>query len=213
MRTKALILGALLAAALAPALPAARAASNGEQIRLSVGSHGLAQVMRLLASAQDTLDIEMYHLTDRRVLKALLAAAGRGVRVRIILDPSQRRNLKVPDALEHPGVEVRWMDTDEGRGELLHAKAALVDCKRLLIGSANWTHTGLSVSHEAGLVIEDSALAAEFERAFEQDWSRALLQWPSHGLRDEELLSLPDAASFYEDKPRMHGRRSSGGQE
>jgi|GEM_PF-1289994 phosphatidylserine/phosphatidylglycerophosphate/cardiolipin synthase-like enzyme len=212
MRPRALLLGVLLALAPCAALSSAGRSAAGEQIRLSVGSHGLAQVMRLLASAEGSLDIEMYHLTDRRVLKALLAAAGRGVRVRIILDPSQRRNLKVPDALAHPGVEVRWMDTDEGRGELLHAKAAVADCKRLLIGSANWTHTGLSVSHEAGLVIEDSALAAEFERAFEQDWQRALLQWPSRSLKDEELLSLPDAASFYDDKPRMHGRRS-GGQE
>jgi phosphatidylserine/phosphatidylglycerophosphate/cardiolipin synthase-like enzyme len=211
MRPRLLLAGALLAGmlALAPAVDSSRLAST-EQIRLSVGSHGLAQVTRLLATAQQSLDIEMYHLTDRRVLKALLAAAGRGVRVRIILDPSQRRNLKVPEALDHPGVEVRWMDTDEGRGELLHAKAALADGRLLLIGSANWTHTGLSVSHEVGLVVEDSALASEFSRAFEQDWQRALLRWPNHGLKDEELLSLPDAAAYYEDKPHVHHRRNAG---
>ena len=207
MRSKALLLTALLA--LAAALPGAR---SMDQIHLSVGSHGLAQVMRFVAASQESLDIEMYHLTDRRVLRALLAAAERGVRVRVILDPTQRRNLKVPDLLSHPHAAIRWMDTDQSKGELLHAKAALADGHRLLIGSANWTHTGLSVSHEVGMVVEDPAEAAEFSQAFERDWDAAKLSWPAHGLRDEELLNLPDAAAFYEDQPHVHHRRS-GGQE
>jgi phosphatidylserine/phosphatidylglycerophosphate/cardiolipin synthase-like enzyme len=56
-------------------------------------------------------------------------------------------------------------------GSKLHAKAALFDGRRLLLGSANWSQSGLSVNHELDLQSDDTQAAAAFARRFEQDWS------------------------------------------
>ena len=53
----------------------------------------------------------------------------------------------------------------------LHAKAGLFDGGELLLGSANWSRSGLSVNHELDLVSEDRQAEATFASRFEQDWS------------------------------------------
>jgi phosphatidylserine/phosphatidylglycerophosphate/cardiolipin synthase-like enzyme len=57
-------------------------------------------------------------------------------------------------------------------GGKLHAKAGLFD-GRLILGSANWSVSGLSVNHELDLVVDDAAVANSFRMRFEADWASA----------------------------------------
>lgn len=58
----------------------------------------------------------------------------------------------------------RWPPTArEQPGAALHAKVLVVDGRRALVGSANLTHRALAANLEAGVLIEDSDVAADLE--------------------------------------------------
>jgi phosphatidylserine/phosphatidylglycerophosphate/cardiolipin synthase-like enzyme len=113
---------------------------------------------------------EVFVLTDARILADLVAAARRGVIVQVLLDPNQEVNKTGHRLLRQAGVGVRWYQVPPG--SKLHSKAGLFD-GRLIVGSANWSLSGLSVNHELDLVLTDDAAAALFARRFAADWAAA----------------------------------------
>jgi phosphatidylserine/phosphatidylglycerophosphate/cardiolipin synthase-like enzyme len=134
----------------------------GEEIRNLLES-GLASVVhRALA--------EVYTFTDSDVMVELAAARRRGADVRVLLDPNQPYNLRSFEVLAAAGVQVRWYPVP--RGALLHAKIGLFDSE-LLLGSANWTYSGLDVNHELDIETTDPAAVAAYDGRFESDWARA----------------------------------------
>lgn len=178
--------------------------------RLSLGTASFPMVEKFLSDVRVSLDAELYHLTDKRLIRLLQKAAVRGASVRVILDPGQSRNRQTAKDLgsASPRIQVRWMATDPHTGQLMHCKAACADGKTLLIGSANWTHSGMSLNREALAILDDPSIALEFESTFEKDWKAARTEWPSRGLRDEELLSLPDPGIYYQEQPHFNRRRN-----
>jgi phosphatidylserine/phosphatidylglycerophosphate/cardiolipin synthase-like enzyme len=175
--------------------------------RFSMGTDSYAAASDFLGGVRLKLDAELFHLTDRRLLKLLKAAAGRGAEVRLILDPGQSRNRQAQKLVGSDRVQVRWMVTDASRGQLMHVKAACADGQRLLIGSPNWTHSGMSLNREALVVLDDPGVARDFETAFERDWAAASERWPRRRVQDEEVQGLPDPAQFYDETPHFHKKR------
>ncbi len=135
----------------------------------------------------DSVDIATFYLADRRVLQALLDAAGRGVRVRIILDPNRdafgRRKDGVPnrpvanELVTQSGerIQVRWYRT---HGEQFHSKMALVrrgDRLMVSLGSANLTRRNVgNYNLEANLAVEAGAaspLGIEMQSYFDRMWN------------------------------------------
>ena len=112
-----------------------------------------AEAMIGAAGATDKLDLAMFYLADRSIVRALKAAAERGVAIRVILDPNKDAfgrekngmpNRQVARELVAAGVPVRWAMT---RGEQMHAKMLLVKradgTAELLLGSANFTRRNI----------------------------------------------------------------------
>ncbi|MBC8112816.1 MAG: trypsin-like peptidase domain-containing protein [Candidatus Saccharimonas sp.] len=54
-----------------------------------------------------------------------------------------------------------------------HTKGMIVDGKRVLIGSHNWSKPGVSLNRDASLIFFDEDVAAYYADAFEIDWQRA----------------------------------------
>ncbi|MER9133263.1 phospholipase D-like domain-containing protein [Mesorhizobium sp. M0768] len=54
-----------------------------------------------------------------------------------------------------------------------HTKGIVVDGKRVLIGSQNWSSLGVSLNRDASLIFDDTDIAGYFLGAFEIDWRRA----------------------------------------
>jgi phosphatidylserine/phosphatidylglycerophosphate/cardiolipin synthase-like enzyme len=154
---------------LAGGQPAPLAPVTGSVAQTTPGEEIRAAIQGSLAGATRSVDAEVYELTDPDVIAAMAAAERRGVRVRILLDPNQDVNRPSYTLLEQAGVEARWYPVPPGT--LLHAKAALFDGRRLLVGSANWSRSGLSVNHELDLLFEDASTASGFANRFEKDWS------------------------------------------
>ncbi len=132
------------------------------------------EIRRLLSaafrSARVRLWAEVYTLTDPDVLLALVSAHRRGVDVKVLLDPSQPYNRHSFDGLRSAGVPVRWYPVPPGT--LLHAKIGLFDAE-LLLGSANWTYSGLDVNHELDVETQDPQAVAAYGSRFTLDWERS----------------------------------------
>jgi phosphatidylserine/phosphatidylglycerophosphate/cardiolipin synthase-like enzyme len=90
--------------------------------------------------------------------------------VRVLLDPNQPYNRRGYSLLKANGVEVRWYPIP--RGALLHAKIGLFD-GLLILGSANWTLSGLGVNHELNIETQDPRAVAAYGSRFNSDWSRS----------------------------------------
>jgi phosphatidylserine/phosphatidylglycerophosphate/cardiolipin synthase-like enzyme len=125
--------------------------------------------MGLIDAAQQTLDLELFVLTDTGVVHALEAAALRGVAVRVLLDPSQPSSDPSYAALRSDGIQIRWY---RSRGELLHAKAIVADATSILFGSANWSGGGFARNHELDIdLISAPVVAGEMLAQMNLDWA------------------------------------------
>ena len=127
----------------------------GTEIRVLTESRIRAAVLDMIDEAGDgdRLDLLMFYLSHRAVVRALLDARQRGVDLRVLLDPNRDAfgrekngipNRQVAMELHAAGVPVRWCNT---AGEQCHAKMLLHRGRdgeaTLLAGSANFTRRNL----------------------------------------------------------------------
>ncbi|MGN6187118.1 MAG: phospholipase D-like domain-containing protein [Thermoanaerobaculia bacterium] len=54
-----------------------------------------------------------------------------------------------------------------------HTKGIIVDGKRVLIGSHNWSSLGVTLNRDASLIFHDEDIAQYFAKVFEEDWTRS----------------------------------------
>ena len=134
----------------------------GEEIRV--------MLVGALGNARERVLAEVYTLTDPEVIAGLSAAHRRGVLVRVLLDPNQPYNRHAFAVLSSSGVDVRWYPVPGDA--LLHAKIGLFD-EELVLGSANWTLSGLGVNHELDIETRDPSVVASYRSRFDSDWAKS----------------------------------------
>jgi hypothetical protein len=54
-----------------------------------------------------------------------------------------------------------------------HTKGMIVDGRRILLGSHNWSQPGVSLNRDASLLFDDADVAKYYAEAFEIDWARS----------------------------------------
>jgi len=155
---------------LAGGRPSPLAALAGEVAQTAPGAEIRSMLEKALIHAVRQVLAEVYTLTDPQVIAELVDAHRRGVTVRVLLDPNQAYNVHGYAVLRAGGVEVRWYPVP--RGVLLHAKIGLFD-DELVVGSANWTLSGLGVNHELDIETGDVGAVAAYAARFAADWARA----------------------------------------
>jgi phosphatidylserine/phosphatidylglycerophosphate/cardiolipin synthase-like enzyme len=156
--------------ALAGGRPAPLGASPGPVAQTTPGNEIRSMLEGELAHAAHRVLAEIYTLTDGAVLAELVMAHRRGAIVRVLLDPNQVYNVHAYTVLRAGGVEARWYPIP--KGALLHAKIGLFD-RDLLLGSANWTLSGLGVNHELDVETSDPAAVQAYVSRFDSDWARS----------------------------------------
>ena len=156
--------------ALAGGRPAPLSPISAEVAQTAPGEEIRAMLESALGAARERVWAEVFTLTDPDVIAQLATAYRRGVDVRVLLDPNQPYNWRGYSVLKASGVDVRWYPIP--RGALLHAKIGLFD-GRLVLGSANWTLSGLGVNHELDIETQDPHAVTAYGSWFESDWSRS----------------------------------------
>lgn len=147
----------------------------------------LGTIIRFLDRARHTLDVAVQELDSEPVARALLAAAARGVRVRVVLERDYLREVRPPPdplvaggtheanrrlhaALLRAGIEV----ASDLNPELFHQKFVVRDRDRgrtaVLTGSTNFTETGVVRNANHLVVLHSRRVADSFGREFEELW-------------------------------------------
>ena len=69
-----------------------------------------------------------------------------------------------------------------------HTKGMIVDGKRVLLGSHNWSKSGVTLNRDASLIFDDERIAAYYTEAFEIDWERANPIRPRRFVKEEMVI-------------------------
>jgi cardiolipin synthase len=124
-----------------------------------------------------------YFVPGRKMRRALVSAAKRGVKVRLLLQGRYEYFMQyyaarpIYGALLRAGVEIY-----EYSPSFLHAKVAVIDGRWATVGSSNLDPLSLLLAREANIVVED------------QDFAAQLRDRLMHAMRDEEQAM--DAEDF-----------------
>lgn len=119
---------------------------------------------------------QAYFIPDREILNALIAAAQRGVDVRILMP--EYSNHVIADWLSRGGFTallrggVRLLLY---QGTMVHAKTATIDGKWSTVGTANVDRISLTGNYEINVEIIDEGVAAHLEKVFANDSTNARL--------------------------------------
>jgi phosphatidylserine/phosphatidylglycerophosphate/cardiolipin synthase-like enzyme len=129
----------------------------------------------------DQINLAMFYMSDRDVVKALISAAKRDVSIKMILDPNKDAfgiekngipNRQVAYELLKKGednIQIRWYDT---HGEQFHTKLLLINKTKkpniLMLGSANYTKRNLAdYNLETNILLKTPADSKELIKANE----------------------------------------------
>lgn len=136
-------------------------------------------LLELIQKAKQSLRIKMFALSDPRIIRALMAAHGRGVKIRIMLNPARRsgeiQNTGSRHVLRHAGIDV--LDSSPAF-EVTHEKSMVCDDTMALIGSANWEPENFENTRDYAIVTREAAEVNEIIECFEADWSRRPFEPP-----------------------------------
>jgi V8-like Glu-specific endopeptidase len=156
------------------------------------------QVLKLVESAEEQLLIQNQTFNAPKeqdeklaeLLDAVLAKQKAGVDVRVIF-----RVLYAPDARENL-TNLIDLGFDENRIRVqpnCHTKGVIVDKKRVLLGSQNWSNLGVSNNRDASLLFDDAELANYFAAIFEHDWQNLAKSDIGHESLGAELATRSDS--------------------
>jgi hypothetical protein len=157
-----------------------------------------AAVLSLIESAEEQLLIQNQTFNAakdnddklRELLDAVLAKQRAGVDVRIIF-----RVLFAPDARDNVTnlVDFGFNEQNIKVQPNCHTKGVVVDKKRVLLGSQNWSNLGVSNNRDASLLFDDKNLATYFATIFEHDWNNLARQNIGNESLGVELASAEDS--------------------
>ena len=146
----------------------------------------LDATLKLIETAKsgENIDLAMFYLSEREIVKGLIAAKQRGVNVKVLLDPNKDAfgrekngipNRQVASELNEAGVQVRWCNT---QGEQCHSKMILksnTEQSEMILGSANFSARNLkNYNLETDIRVVGNASADVFkdaQRYFNTSWS------------------------------------------
>ena len=155
---------------------AALASGGPSQLLWSPGAR--TTFVDTIASARKSVLFSSEVLTDEKVITALTNAAGRGVRVEVLMTDG---NLDAATLRELHSAGVRVVLTpdpdDDSAGSAdrnakvyVHQKSLLVDDKVALVGSQNASVASLNYNRELSLRIEDPSAVATLRNGYESVW-------------------------------------------
>ena len=156
-----------------------------------------------LRSARESIIIEQQYIkSSQKEVSKLLGAikdvmSENNVDVKIILGkifsnkdiPKEKKNLENLRSKYglKLGTNVRYIDTK--RFVHCHNKLIVIDEKKALVSSQNWSDSAVSKNREAGLILEHSGIAKYYAAIFSSDWETALKKLPAVGGEPESLAA------------------------
>jgi cardiolipin synthase A/B len=162
---------------------------------------GFSPVYRLLGGARHSIDVTMYEFSDTTAEHDLAAAAGRGVRVRVILDRRERSvNSGAYSYLSAHRVTVTWSSPDY---RYTHQKTVIIDGATAVIMTANLTSRYYATSRDFMVIDTERADVSAITAVFDADFTGTAVRpgdgsdlvWSPTGSEDQLLGLISGATS------------------
>lgn len=130
-------------------------------------------IVDAIDGAMKSILVKMFLFSDPELLEAIIAAKHRGVKVKVMLNPSRRNgaeeNEEVRGKLEAAGIEVR----DSNPSFIItHEKSMVVDGKLAFVKSLNWETKNLTETRDYAIITSHPREVEEIELCFDADWHR-----------------------------------------
>lgn len=136
-----------------------------------VGPTGLeTKLGSFIDQAKTSIDLQMYLFNDKVLRDKLIAAQGRGVTVRVILDPDEAANPATKTALLGGNVQTRYATKIY---DFSHAKYMVLDGSKAVIMSMNFNVGAMDSERNYGFSETDPDDVADLEAIFAMDWAAA----------------------------------------
>ncbi len=153
---------------LACAGPSSDRATAGEnppwKLCFSPDRHCASLILDAISSARETVRVQAYSFTARPIAEALIEARRRGVDVAVIVDKSQTsERYSVIALLNEAGIPL-YVDYCCA---IAHNKVMVIDGKKVVTGSYNFTKGAEEKNAENLLVIDDVTMA----KAYLENWT------------------------------------------
>jgi phosphatidylserine/phosphatidylglycerophosphate/cardiolipin synthase-like enzyme len=130
-------------------------------------------ILDAINGATKSLRVKMFVFSDPALLKAVIEAQHRGVKVRVMLNPARRsgeaENEESRKMLSKAGVEV--LDSNPAF-DLTHEKSMVVDDRTAFVKSLNWETKNLTETRDYAVVTDQGHEVGEIIDCFEADWHR-----------------------------------------
>jgi phosphatidylserine/phosphatidylglycerophosphate/cardiolipin synthase-like enzyme len=140
---------------------------NEHSVFFSPGDDCLNGIISLLESATSSVDICVFSISDDRIARAIAKCHTRKVPVRIITDDDKTRD-RGSDiiTLSQSGIPVRVDNSPDH----MHHKFAVIDGKKVISGSFNWTRSASSGNRENILITTAPSVVEAYTSEFEKLW-------------------------------------------
>ena len=157
----------------APPFPAAEiavvSAPESLHVCFTPNQSCLPQVVKYIDGAKSSILLLGYSFTSKPITQALIEAKKRGVKVRIVLDHSQKTqkySKEVIEILLNEHMEVKF----DHSVKIAHNKVLVIDNIQTLTGSYNWTHSAEFKNAENLIFIKSAEVAKKYTEYFEERW-------------------------------------------
>ena len=117
--------------------------------------------------AKQSVFVQAYSFTDKEIARALAAAAGRGVMVKVLLDRSNRKDERsAKSILLDQKIPLRF-DAPNG---IAHNKIMIIDAAKVISGSYNFSAAAYKRNTENLLIIHNPPLAKDYIQNWQGRW-------------------------------------------
>jgi len=133
---------------------------------------GLEPVLRFIESAQNSLLVKQFTLTDESLIQAVIDRKKAGVDVRVMLNAARsggdRANDETFEQFQNAGIDVQWTNP---KFYVTHEKSIVVDERAALVATFNMCLKYFTQTRDYGVIIDDPAHVAQIVEVFNADWN------------------------------------------
>ena len=158
----------------------------------------LLYLLSITSAKKSILITNPYFIPDERMIRSLLDAARRKVRVAVLVPGKIDHKITYRASRRYYGqMLLGGIDIFEYMPALLHSKTMVVDGIWATIGSTNFDNRSFALNEELNLTLYDPSLARSLEKTFAEDLkhSRKITyeEWESRSLKEKffELFTFP----------------------
>ena len=155
-----------------------RESGRGNVAIVSGGPHQTRSAIRgaflvsIASAAEEILIVTPYFVPGPRMMRSLMRAARRGVRVRLLLPArSDVPLVRLLGRSYYGPLLANGIEIYELGREILHAKVMLIDGERTVVGSANLDQRSFHRNFEINLIIDDTAFSGQVKAMLRKDFA------------------------------------------